>query len=178
MRDHAGTDDAHCLTPVDFPQEPLRIFLGATVDHGFWSPLGWILLSREVELRYPRVVREPALLPRLGEAVHDSLLDADGLSAGLQPPLERHGVVPFQEVRDGFSKLVPAQQVDADPDVYVVASLFAHAIPQNLTAASAAHRPKQTAASQAWEVCPLRSAATSIRPLTVQQTTASTNQSG
>jgi hypothetical protein len=58
------------------------------------------------------------------------------------------------------------------------ADVLAHTAPQKNKQASADHRPKQTAASHAWEGNPSRSAATSILPLTAAHRRASTDQSG
>ncbi len=59
-----------------------------------------------------------------------------------------------------------------------VADIFAETAPQKNKEASADHRPKQMAASHAWEASPSRSAATSILPLTAAHRMARVAHSG
>ena len=56
--------------------------------------------------------------------------------------------------------------------------IFAHAVPQKNKEASTDHKPKQKAATHAWEVTPSRSATISILPLKAANRVASTASSG
>src|SRR5215208_1757053 len=117
-------------------------------------PLRGAVIRRETVLRYLGVIREAPFLLLFGEAVDDAPLDVHRLPPCHQPPLERHGVGPLDEVRHRLAELVSAHRVHAFLDVDVVAGLPAHIALRKHKAASADHMKKAVAESHAWVTAP------------------------